>query len=744
MRSIRIAIPLALMALAAGVLATATPSAAAGPDTGAGSAYGITMTLASTTVVPPTPSVTLPPTGAPPQSATAAPVSVPGLLSSGTLDASTSSTNFSAATETVTSAGGAEDLAVGPTLAPVLTAVAVSSTCTSGATGSTGSTTIVSLSAGGQQIPIPPGVDVPLTLPASVSPLISVEVNRQSGSNATGSTSIVVDALVVTLLGGFDAGAVITVGDSRCSASGPDIVPAAAPTVTGIDPHSGPAAGGTPVTITGTGFTGTPTVDFGSSPATGVVVVDPTEITATSPAGAGTVPVTVTVGGHTSATSPADLFTYIAPPTVTGIDPNSGPTTGGTSVTVTGTGFSGAPVVDFGSNPATDVDVVSPTEITATSPAGTGTVPVTVTVDGMTSATSPADLFTYTSGGPPPSPPTVSGISPTTGPPQGGNTVTIVGTNLCNTLEILFGTTQSNHFTVNATCTTLTVTVPGGTGTVPVTVTTAGGTAQSPEDYTYIEPGYWMAASDGGVFSFGGARYYGSMGGHPLNQPIVSMAETPDDRGYWLFASDGGVFAFGDARFFGSVPGVLAPQHHTLNAPIVAAEVTPDGHGYRMFAGDGGVFDFGDARFVGSLPGLAITPVRPVVAATSDPFGQGYWLVAGDGGVFTFGDAPYLGSLGGRSLSAPIIGMSPTSSGGGYWVYGADGAVYPFGNAHPFGSMSAHRLNQPIVFGAATTTDGGYWLFSTDGGVFNFGDAPFEGSLGDTHLNKPIVAGIGF
>ena len=68
-------------------------------------------------------------------------------------------------------------------------------------------------------------------------------------------------------------------------------------------------------------------------------------------------------------------------------------------------------------------------------------------------------------------------------------------------------------------------------------------------------PGYWEVASDGGIFSFGGARFYGSTGSLHLNAPIVGMAATPDDAGYWLLASDGGIFAFGDAVFYGSTGG---------------------------------------------------------------------------------------------------------------------------------------------------------------------------------------------
>ncbi|MBW4079504.1 MAG: hypothetical protein HIU84_13565, partial [Acidobacteria bacterium] len=130
---------------------------------------------------------------------------------------------------------------------------------------------------------------------------------------------------------------------------------ASPPTVTTVSPNAGPTIGNTSVTITGTGFdvAGTTyTVDFGGNPATNVVVNSTTSITATSPAGAGpgTVDVTVTNPQGQSARSVADHFTY-GGPTVTAVSPNVGPTTGGTSVTITGTGFVvGTTTVAFGGN----------------------------------------------------------------------------------------------------------------------------------------------------------------------------------------------------------------------------------------------------------------------------------------------------------------------------------------------------------------------------------------------------------
>ena len=104
-----------------------------------------------------------------------------------------------------------------------------------------------------------------------------------------------------------------------------------------------------------------------------------------------------------------------------------------------------------------------------------------------------------------------------------------------------------------------------------------------------------------------------------LNKPIVGMAATPDGNGYWLVASDGGIFAFGDAQFYGSTGGIL-------NKPVVGMAATPDGNGYWLVASDGGIFTYGDAQFYGSTGGIHLN--EPIVGMTPTPDGDGYWLVA--------------------------------------------------------------------------------------------------------------------
>jgi hypothetical protein len=144
--------------------------------------------------------------------------------------------------------------------------------------------------------------------------------------------------------------------------------------------------------------------------------------------------VTVTTSGGTSASSADDQFTYLPAPTVSSVSPASGPVTGGTSVTVSGTGFASGATVDFGTVAATAVDVLSSTSLTATSPAGTEAVDVKVTTGGGTSSASAADQFTYLAA------PTVSSVSPASGPVTGGTSVTVSGTGFASGATVDFGT----------------------------------------------------------------------------------------------------------------------------------------------------------------------------------------------------------------------------------------------------------------------------------------------------------------
>jgi N-acetylmuramoyl-L-alanine amidase len=241
--------------------------------------------------------------------------------------------------------------------------------------------------------------------------------------------------------------------------------------------------------------------------------------------------------------------------------------------------------------------------------------------------------------------------------------------------------------------------------------------------------GYWLVASDGGVFSFN-APFYGSAGALPLARPVVGAAAMPDGGGYWLVASDGGIFTYGDAGFFGSEGGQY------LNRPVVGMAATPDGRGYWLVASDGGIFTFGDAGFFGSQGGQHLN--RPVVGMAATPDGRGYWLVASDGGIFTYGDAGFFGSTGSIRLNRPVVGMAAaTPSGGGYWLVASDGGIFTFGVAG-FSGAATGLLHRSAV---GVATDGsGYRVLSSDGSVYPFGGTPYYGSAYVPPMAGEVVA----
>jgi hypothetical protein len=251
---------------------------------------------------------------------------------------------------------------------------------------------------------------------------------------------------------------------------------------------------------------------------------------------------------------------------------------------------------------------------------------------------------------------------------------------------------------------------------------TATGSTSSPLLITvaFANPGYRVAAADGGVFAFG-TPYDGSMGGQHLNAPIVGLATDTATGGYWLVASDGGVFSF-NAPFYGSMGG------HPLNAPIVGMAAKPSGDGYWLVASDGGVFAFGPgATFSGSMGGQNLN--APIVGLATDTATGGYWLVASDGGVFSF-NAPFDGSTGGLHLNAPISGMAATADGGGYWLVGSDGGVFNYADATFHGSNVGENLSSPVVGIATDIYTGGYWLVAANGATAAYG-APGDGMFPD-------------
>jgi hypothetical protein len=172
------------------------------------------------------------------------------------------------------------------------------------------------------------------------------------------------------------------------------------------------------------------------------------------------------------------------------------------------------------------------------------------------------------------------------------------------------------------------------------------------------------------------------MGGIALQRPVVGIVATRDRGGYWLDASDGGVFSFGDTQFYGSIPGLgIHPygssEPNSLDAPIVGMVPSADDGGYFMVGADGGVFAFGDAKFAGSCPGIGGCS-GAAVAVMPDASGSGYWVVTATGHVYAFGDAPNYGEPGPQSV--PVTSAVRSANGKGYMILFANGAVAAYGS----------------------------------------------------------------
>ncbi|MBM7077169.1 IPT/TIG domain-containing protein [Micromonospora humida] len=320
-----------------------------------------------------------------------------------------------------------------------------------------------------------------VVVPGLLDASLNASLTRVETTTATGATAITVRA-VLTLSGSIlgvpttiPVGTVI-VAEALCER------PPAAPTTATISPDEGPQSGGQTVTITGTGFIpGGTTVTFDGVPATDVTVAPGgTSLTAVTPPGA-VGPAEVVVGTVNGTAAPLG-YTYLADgsaATITGLTPTSGPTVGGTTVTITGTGFTGAAGVDFDGLPGTGFTVnpagTTITVVTPPNPAGPALVELVFPAGRVTAPT-----FTYLG-------PTITSIVPDTGPTAGGTTVTITGTGFTGATGVTFGDTPGTNVTVNPGGTSLTVvTPPGQVGPVDVTVLLPGADATAPDGFTYV------------------------------------------------------------------------------------------------------------------------------------------------------------------------------------------------------------------------------------------------------------------
>ena len=511
------------------------------------------------------------------------------------------------------------------------------------------------------------------------------ELTADAPADPAGTAAATVTVTVTTTGGTSSSTGVAQVNEFTYAPSG-------APRISAISPSSGSELACGRITITGTNFNdgATPIVDFGTVASIGSFSDTSNSITTTIPQSlsAGPVNVTVTTPAGTTPVSGADSYTYTSSGSTDGpcITSNPGATFAAGSANSTLIIARGTPAVTSISDTAfsgctpsalpSDIALVYGSGAVATlegTPSTSDNSSYTICLDASNGSTAGTQSFTLTvTGTTPPAPPP----PPPPPPPVASHGYWLVGS---DGGIFSFGSAQFH----------------GSMGGV-VLQRPVVGIVPTPD-----RGGYWLDASDGGVFAFGDTQYYGSMPGlgfnpagsgkpHSLNAPIVGMVPSHDDRGYFMVASDGGVFAFGDATFAGSCPGIGG-----CNGAAVAVVPDATGGGYWVVTNSGAVYAFGDAVNHGQ-PG---TQGSAVTSAVATPDGGGYWILDAGGQVFPFGDAANLGGPPGGSAGGldPAASIFSTSDGGGYWVVTAGGTVYNFGDAPSHGDMSGTHLNGPII-----------------------------------------------
>jgi hypothetical protein len=280
-----------------------------------------------------------------------------------------------------------------------------------------------------------------------------------------------------TLVAGVPAGGAgsadvtVTTPQGTSITSIADLYAYGVPVVSDVSPDTATLAGGTAVTVTGSGFVPGVVVSFGSVPGTEVSInATGTSLQVTSPAGAaGSVDLTVTDPAGTSVTSINDLFAYGAP-VVNSVAPDAGALLGGNDVILAGNGFVPGLTVYFGDDASSSVTVLAGgTGLYAVAPPGTpGSVDITVTTAQGTSATSLHDAYFYGS-------PVVTAVSPGTGSSGGGTPVTITGSGFSPDSTVSFGLQPATSGTVNSSTSITAVAPAGNLGVIPVRVTTPAG-----------------------------------------------------------------------------------------------------------------------------------------------------------------------------------------------------------------------------------------------------------------------------
>jgi hypothetical protein len=184
----------------------------------------------------------------------------------------------------------------------------------------------------------------------------------------------------------------------------------------------------------------------------------------------------------------------------------------------------------------------------------------------------------------------------------------------------------------------------------------------------------------------------GAAGCITTNGPIAALTATKSGAGYWQVATDGAVFSWGDAHYYGGVNNAGPRGTTALSAgdAVTAMARTASGNGYWILTKTGAVFTFGDAAYRGGVNnvngGNALSAGDAAVSIATTSTGNGYWILTKTGAVFTFGDAAYRGGInndnGVNALTIPGdsgVSLAASPTGNGYWAASALGGTFTFG-----------------------------------------------------------------
>ncbi|MGI2032706.1 putative Ig domain-containing protein [Rhizobium panacihumi] len=468
------------------------------------------------------------------------------------------------------------------------------------------------------------------------------------------------------------------------------------PTITSISRDDGPLSGGAPITLTGQNLTGVSAVSFGGVAATVFTVDSDDQITVTPPsASKGAVNITVTSLGGTSAATPANTYRYYATPVVTTVSPDRGPSSSGTSVTITGSEFTDLTSVSFGTAPATGYTFINDGQITATAPSGAGTVNITVTTPGGTSAATAQSAFTYVAA------PTITQLDPVEGPVAGGTSVTISGSNFIDVSGVSFGGAAATSYVRNNDNEIVAV-APAGSGTVAVAVTAFGGSSVGGPTFRYVDPPTVTSISPGEGPEGGGTPV--TITGTNLANATVRFGSTAgtvtsNNGSQIIVTSPAGT---GTSTISVSTAGgtVTAGTFTYLPAPVISGLLPAEGPlagGNTVVISGTGFTGATSVNFGGTvITGVSGTDTELSVSAPAGAAGVVTVAVTTPGGtsVVTPGSAY-------TYLAVPTVSSLSRSSGplGGGTAVTITGTGFTPGATVQFGGVSATS----VIFGSASS-----------------------------------------